>query len=161
MVKMFSDSKANLKLIAIAFLYTVSLLSFAELSFAEENSLNTSKSPLPNPLSLQAALQLTDPSHPDILMVDAQLESAKANLMFVESQTGIKSYIDLVARQSKPTVSDEFIDDSYASLVINKTLYDFGQSRALEDSLSASVDSQEFRLIDARLQHQYEIMRRF
>lgn len=121
-----------------------------------------SESQIPSPLSLQKALELMDPSHPDIQLSNARLEQARADLLLSESQTGIDSYLDLTAARARPTtVEDDTIDDSFARLVISKTLYDFGQSSAQNESFNALVSSRETQFNNQQQLHQLEIMKRF
>ena len=116
---------------------------------------------LPSPLSLQKALELLDTDHPDILIANAHLESAKADHLYSESKTGLKSYLDLALARVQPSTLDKTINDNYAELVVTKTIYDFGQSTALNDSFSDIVGSRENQLKNALYKHQYEIMKRF
>jgi len=116
---------------------------------------------LPNPLSLQKAIELMDPSHPDIELSSARLQQAQAELALSESKTGFKSYLDLFAARSKPSTYDEFVSDNYGRLIISKTLYDFGQSDAENNSFNALVDSREIQFNNERQRHQLQIMKRF
>lgn len=135
-------------------LFVGSLLSFGLL--AEEPA-----SSLPNPLSLQKAFELLDPSHPDMELSAARLQQAQAELELSESKTGFKSYLELIAARARPSTLDETVSDNYGRLVISKTLYDFGQSSAESDSYNAMVDSREIQFNDQRQRYQLEIMKRF
>jgi outer membrane protein TolC len=119
------------------------------------------ESAIPSPLSLEKALELLDPEHPDIQIANARLQNAKAEYLHTDSRTDIKSYLDLAAVRARPSISDIDINDSYAELVVTKTIYDFGQSSALSNSFSASVISEENQLVNAQHKHQYVIMERF
>lgn len=127
----------------------------------EQPSAEQSPSAIPSPLTLQKALELLDPNHPDIELQNAQLQQAKANLEISESETGIKSYLDLVVAEARPTTLEESISDNYGQLVISKTLYDFGKSSAENDSYNALAASQEIKLSNQYQLHQLEIMKRF
>lgn len=124
--------------------------------FADETA-----STFPSPLTLDKALELLDPNHPDIALPNAELQLANAELELSESHTGIKSYLDLVAARSEPTTLDDAQSDNYAKLVISKTLYDFGKSAAENDSYNALVASQENKFTNKLQLHQLEIMKRF
>ena len=137
------------------------LIFTVTLSHAENANSPAVQVPLPNPLTLEQALALADDSHPDLLMARANLESARAELMQTESRTGLRSYLDLAAERAKLTTTREFVNDNFARLVINKPIYDFGRSDALEESSAAQVSSHEHQLMDTRLRYQYEIMQRF
>ena len=122
---------------------------------------NEPESTLPSPLSLTKALELLDPTHPDIELSSATLKLAQAELSLSESQTGFKSYLDLAAARARPSTEEESISDNYARLVITKTLYDFGQSSAENNSLNAIVNSEEIKFNNQYQHHQLEIMKRF
>lgn len=118
-------------------------------------------SAIPSPLTLQKAFELLDPSHPDIEIQNAQLQQAKAELELSETETGFKSYLDLALAESQPSTEDESYGDSYAKLVISKTLYDFGKSSAENDSYGALAASQEIKFNNQYQLQQLEIMKRF
>jgi len=132
----------------------------ADTSSKAESTISSSRS-LPNPLSLDQALQFADESHPDLLIAKARVDEAQAQLLRAEAQTNIHSFLDLSAQRLKLTTTGEFVNDNYARLVINKTLYDFGHSSALEDSRTADINSRQYQFVDAKLQHQLEIIKRF
>ena len=117
--------------------------------------------PIPNPLSLEKALQFGGLDHPDILLAKAQVEEAQAQLLQVQAKLGINSFIDLSAQRLVLSTTGEIVNDNYSRLVVNKTLYDFGRTSALEDSRAANVTSREYLLLDAKQQHRLEIMKRF
>ncbi|NOX43702.1 MAG: TolC family protein [Gammaproteobacteria bacterium] len=120
-----------------------------------------SLTPLPNPLSLEQALALADEMYPDIALAQAELEDARAQLLHAQSNSGLRSYIDITAESKKLTTNGEFTNDSIARFVVSKPIYDFGRSSALEESRSAFISSREYSLFDVRLRHRYEIMRLF
>lgn len=121
----------------------------------------TTTSPLPNPLTLQQALALTDESHPDLALARAQIDDAQAQLYHAQSFSGLRSYLDINAETKKLTTTGEFENDSNAILTISKPIFDFGRTQALEDSKSALINSREHLLLDAKLRHQLEITRLF
>ena len=127
----------------------------------EQLATGQSPSAIPSPLTLQQALELLDPSHPDIEIQNAQLQQAKAELELSESETGFQSYLDLALAEARPSTQDEAIGDNYARLVISKTLYDFGKSSAESDSYNALAASQEIKFNNQYQLHQLEIMKRF
>lgn len=136
-------------------------LIFATLLFPLTSLANDATSPLPSPLSLQKALELLDPTHPDIEFSAAELKQAQAEQSLSESETGFKSYLDLAAARARPSTEEDPINDNFARLVISKTLYDFGQSDAENNSLNAIVSSQEIKFNNTYQHHQLEIMKRF
>jgi outer membrane protein TolC len=122
---------------------------------------NDATSTLPSPLSLQKALELLDTAHPDIELSTAKLKQAQAELLLSESKTDFRSYLDLAAAVARPSTENEISNDNYARLVITKTLYDFGQNDAENNSLNAFVQSEEIKSGQIYQHHQLEIMKRF
>lgn len=146
--------------------YTVNLvlmllLVIGRFAAAESKTEAPVREPLPDPLTLEQALAAADSHHPDLLIASAGLENAQANLMLTESETGFNSYLDLTAKTMKLTTTGKQVDDSYARLVLNKPLFDFGRSNSLEASQAAMVHRSELLLTDTRLKNQLEIMQRF
>ena len=134
------------------FAFVFSCLSFSEASVAEEN--------WPEVLTLDYALQRAAPNHPDIQVAGAVLEKARAGLLQAESQTGITSTLSGRLRWIEPAdvAPDQDHDDHRLSLFVNKRLYDFGRSAALESASESLVLSQEQRYEDALNRHRIAIM---
>lgn len=144
------------KLIATLFIFM-----FSQLVAAETSGELPARQSLPDPLTLEQALALVDNSNPDVLLAMAGLESAKADLLLTESETDFYSFLDITAKTMQPTTTGEQENDSYARLVMNKTLYDFGRSSSQELSQSAMINRSEHLLKQSFLQNQFEVMRRF
>jgi outer membrane protein TolC len=119
--------------------------------------------PLPNPLTLDAALALADESHPDRDEQIAQIAISRADLAASQASYGLNAYFALVPRWVDPAVEPghEFVNDSRAGLFLYKKLWDFGRGQALSESAAATVRAEEFTLIDVRQQRRLEVMARF
>jgi len=114
--------------------------------------------PLPNPLTLTRALSFATGNHPDLFFADAQLATAVADKLAIESINNIEAYIELAPRTVLPGTGSQFISGSYARLSISKTLYDFGYSQSLENSAQEVIISEKLRVQDSRNQHYLKIM---
>jgi len=119
--------------------------------------------PLPSPLTLEAALGFADAPHPDIETQRVALELERANLSAVRARYGLTAYFDLVPRWSDPATESghDLINDSFASLVLSKKLYDFGRTRSLEESAQARVAGREYLVMGTLKQRRLDIMRAF
>ncbi len=120
-----------------------------------------SPSPLPRPLTLEAALAYADAPHPDLALARAGIARARSHVLEAEARTGVQSFADITPEWANPTTQSSGIDDSRARLVLAKPLYDFGRSRAFEESASAAFDAAEQLYIDARARRRLDIMARF
>ncbi len=119
--------------------------------------------PLPQPLTLEAALRYADALHPDLLVAQAALDAARAEREAIEARNGFN--LDLEARlrwiDPLPTAIDQSVEDHRLALFFSKTLYDFGFSHA---SLAAAEHQVRVRQLlgeAVRQQRRMEIMRRF
>lgn len=119
--------------------------------------------PLPKPLTLDAALVLSDEPHPDKDEQIAQVAISQADLAALQASYGLNAYFDFVPRWVDPAAEPghELVNDSRAGFFLYKKLYDFGRGRALRDFAAATVRAEEFTLIDVRQQRRLEVMARF
>ncbi len=119
--------------------------------------------PLPQPLTLEAALRYADAVHPDLLVAQAALDAARAERQAIEARNGFN--LDLEARlrwiDPLPVAIDQSVEDHRLALFFSKILYDFGYSHA---SLAAAEHQVRVRQLlgeAVRQQRRMEIMRRF
>ncbi len=119
--------------------------------------------PLPEPLTLEAALAFADAAHPELETQRIALELARANLSAVRARYGLTAYFEAVPRWSDPAVEPghDLVNDSFASVVLSKRLYDFGRTRALTESAEARIAGREHLVADALQQRRLAIMRAF
>ena len=118
---------------------------------------------LPEPLTLEYALSLSDANQPDLELAIAELDAAQARERNVQSNSGVNISAQLRGRYVEPSdVSiDRSHDDNSASLFARKRLYDFGRSGAAVDAATADVSSQQWRVTEARDARRLDIMARF
>ncbi|HEX9627299.1 MAG TPA: TolC family protein [Acidiferrobacterales bacterium] len=124
---------------------------------------------LPNPLTLDDALGLIAEDHPDLALERARLDAAQAGVTQAESLSGTRAFVDLTQQWVRPTdgadptvpPEGDSVNDSRARLIVSKRLYDFGRSRALEESARLDVAGREQAYLDARARRHIEVMARF
>lgn len=100
--------------------------------------------PLPEPLTLETALQTArNPSHPDLYALEQRIAAVNAELGIAQGDAGFS--LDLKGRLRKVEPSDFNLDnetnDSAASLVLSRPLYDFGLQDSRERSLMLQRDA--------------------
>ena len=118
---------------------------------------------LPEPLTLKAALALATDNHPDIARESAELALAEADLADAQAQNGVSLDLSLQGRYVDPakTALNQENNDSRATLVLHKTLYDFGRSSESEHAGEMRIVSHKKRLQLAKIRKQKKIMRRY
>jgi outer membrane protein TolC len=105
--------------------------------------------PLPEPLTLEAALDTAaNPIHFELLAVDQRLEVVKAEMGIEQGNNDFS--LDLTGRIREVGLSDEAFegdesDDSAASLILSKPLYDFGLQDSLKNKLELQLKALEYQ----------------
>jgi outer membrane protein TolC len=105
--------------------------------------------PLPEPLTLQAALDTAaNSTHFELLAVDQRLEVVKAEMGIEQGNNDFS--LDLTGRIREVGLSDEAFegdesDYSAASLILSKPLYDFGLQDSLENKLDLQLKALEYQ----------------
>lgn len=123
-------------------------------------SISAEKDPLPEVLTLELALEKATADHPQIQMVRAEVERARAEHLTVESYSGLESRISGRLRWIDPPdiAFDQDQGDHKLSLFANMRLYDFGYSASLEQAAEAGVTSREHLYKHALNKHRIAIM---
>jgi len=116
---------------------------------------------LPNPLTLEQALALAEQPHPDTARVEADLALAQADRLAAESRQGLRAYVDLAPRLANPSNRSGVTNDSQARLLLSRSLYDFGRTRAYLDAADAGIVSQQYALLDTRLKRRIDVQAAF
>jgi len=119
--------------------------------------------PMPEWLTLEQAFAMAAESHPELERARAAVELAEAQRSGVGADTGWQAFAELAPATADPSTDSgsAWLDDSRARIVLSKSLYDFGRSRAREAAADAGVDSRRWRLAGVRDQHRLEVMERF
>ena len=118
---------------------------------------------LPNPLTLDQALGMADAAQPDLELARARLEAAQAGLARAESNDGLRVEAGLTPQTVLPSLrtNNDYVNDSFARLLVQKPLYDFGRTAALTGSARAEIAARELGYLDARQARRLDIMARF
>lgn len=118
--------------------------------------------PLPDPLTIEAALQAGG-DYPSLALGRAQLAERKAHADEVLAQDGLDVGATLEARVVDPpsTALDQSNNDSRAVLFARKRLYDFGHTRALEQAASSAVAAGKLQTDDQLQAHRIAILQAF
>jgi len=142
-----------LKKPSISIMFALLVFPIASL-YSVENTLKSE--PLPEPLTLNLALNLIDQQHPDLRYVNADLQGSHSNLLQALSKNDLTVNLKASARWIEPSLlaTNQSNEDHQLGLFINKTLYDFGRNGSQVDAASNQVLSQNFQYLNAR-QHQY------
>jgi outer membrane protein TolC len=117
----------------------------------------------PDVLTLDYALQHAPTDYPQLQLAQADIEMANADKLSVDAGTGLESRIS--ARLSwidPPAIApDQSHADHSLSLFLDKRLYDFGYTSALESAAEAGVVSKQYAYRNALNQHRIAIMAAF
>ena len=144
-------------------LFTRSLFSaavfFSSIASAAEDS---SRPPLPQPLSLEQALALSA-DHPSIRLAESGLAKAEADAasVFADSALKLSAKGYLTAIEPTNITPDQSNNDSKAFLRARKRLYDFGYTEARESAAQSVISSQQWQLLSERQKHQLNVVERF
>jgi outer membrane protein TolC len=118
---------------------------------------------LPQPLTLEYALSLVDAEHPSLQQAHAGQLAAQARQRASEAQDDVSVSLEARARWVQPpsTVGDEVVDDHKGSLLVRKSLYDFGRSSALQQAAGSDAQAMAVRYQSQYEQRRLAIMRAF
>ena len=119
--------------------------------------------PLPEPLTLEYALQLADSPHPDILIAENYLSFAKDSTKLAESEIGFNVGIDARARIIEPpdVLADYGREDHQAKLFVSKSIYDFGRTSYNVSSKIQNEEIAKLGLEQVKQQRRIDIMQAF
>lgn len=118
---------------------------------------------LPEPLTLEAALQAFDAEHPMVTLIAAEQQNAQAALLNASAQNDLSLGLSLQGRWIDPSELAEHDenDDSRAALKLRKNLYDFGRSSKSVEAAQQQLEAKTGQLQHSELQLQQLIMRRY
>ncbi|HHJ20030.1 MAG TPA: TolC family protein [Gammaproteobacteria bacterium] len=125
--------------------------------------INLQAEPLPEPLTLDAALASVTPDHPAIAKAAAAQQLAIAYRDISAATNDLSLDLSLQARRIEPS---EFAtlqqrDDSRATLTLHKTLYDFGRTQHATQAGEQNIAATKDTLALAISQQKRTIMQRF
>lgn len=113
-------------------------------------------------LTLEAALAAAESAHPDLLMAEADRDSAVADRDIASSQQDTRINLEGILRSGRPTIGvPDFTSDNSVRLTARKTLYDFGRSGDAELAAKFELKAREADLTTTLDQRRLEIMARY
>lgn len=113
-------------------------------------------------LTLEAALAAAESAHPDLLMAEADRDSAVANRDIASSQQDTRINLEGILRSGRPTTGvPDFTSDNSVRLTARKTLYDFGRSGDAELAAKFELKAREADLTTTLDQRRLEITARY
>ena len=116
------------------------------------------------PLSLKEALRAADLAHPDLTLIESEVNIALADRDIAASRQDFTVNFEAGLRYARPTLNSEqnrFIDDNNIRVNARKNLFDFGRTRFAEDAALEVVNARRQLFLDARERRRIEIMARF
>ena len=113
-------------------------------------------------LTLKAALAAADSSHPDLLMAEADRDSAAADRDIAGSQRDTRIDLEGILRSGRPSAGvPDFSSDNSIRLTARKTIYDFGRSDDAEMAAAFELKARESDLTSTLDQRRLDIMARY
>ncbi len=119
--------------------------------------------PLPDPLTLEAALRLAHDAEPDLLAAEAAVREAEAERDRAASRLGLSAQAELRLRwvQNPLKTPGPGHEDHRAGLLVSKTLYDFGRTEASILAAGTDVEARRWLLAEARQRQVLRVMQAF
>lgn len=135
------------------------LLSSSMAVYAVENKSES----LPEPLTLDLALNLIDQQHPDLRYIEADLKTSQSNLQQALSGNDLSVSLKAGAHWIEPSAlaTNQSNEDHRVGIFVNKTLYDFGRSSAQIDRAEQHVISQDLLFLNAKQNQYLAVMKRY
>jgi outer membrane protein TolC len=142
-------------------IFSIALLSIAT-AFAAEETRPVEAEILPDPLTLQQAIAWSEKANPDLEIAEGLLRQRQGDVARVRSDSGVKLNLYGAAQSVDPVVGGNgTVDDSLATALLSKSLYDFGKSGNRVASVRASLEGEWARFFDARQKNRLEVMALF
>ncbi|NKB78182.1 MAG: hypothetical protein GKR96_14400 [Gammaproteobacteria bacterium] len=142
--------------------YLLLTMIFTLVAFLSQ-AINADQPSFPRILSLSEALSMIDEDHPDVMMARSQVSLARAEKLALDAQGAVEMHVRLEWRQVDRLVdpSHHFIDDSRATLLIDKPITRFGRDRISNKALNARVAGLFQRELVADSQMRLNVVRAF
>jgi len=113
-------------------------------------------------LTLQAALASAESAHPDLLMAQADRDSALADRHIADSRNATSINLEGILRSGRPAGGgSDFTSDNSVRLTARKTLYDFGRSSNAELAAEYELNAREAELTSTLDSRRLDIMARY
>ncbi len=121
------------------------------------------ETPMPEPMTLEFALQQADSMHPDLLAAQADLELVQAEQARTQAEFGINASVTGRLRYIEPS-DTAFLrenDDNKIALEVSKRLYDFGRHEAGLRASEEDIAGRNLLLQDMIVQRRISIMQTY
>ena len=113
-------------------------------------------------LTLEAALATAESAHPDVLIVQAEKDSALADRNIASSRRDAEVDLEGILRSGRPSPwMPDYVSDNSIRLTARKTLYDFGRSSNAELAAEYELNARDADLTTAVDNLRLEIMARY
>lgn len=113
-------------------------------------------------LTLKAALAAANSAHPDLLMAEADRDSAAAERNIAGAQRDTRVDFEGILRNGRATIGPtDFSSDNSVRLTARKTIYDFGRSDDAELAATYELKAREADLTSTLDQRRLDIMARY
>ncbi len=118
---------------------------------------------LPQPLTLPQALNLADAHHPAIREARAREAGAGAALLAEESSDDLRILLEGRLQYLEPSVLSSYQEnnDSRLGLLVEKRLYDFGYTRARQESARSSLEAIRWDGLSKRQRQHIRVLQAF
>jgi len=118
---------------------------------------------LPDHLTLAEALALANGPHPDLTVARADVQAARAERLAADANMGFNASLDArgVWVDPSPVAPNQSHNDSSASVLLTKRLYDFGHTGALRSAAEAATRGSELQYTDVRNRHRIAVLARY
>jgi len=138
------------------------LLSVSLPSLAADKDVKPTLAPLPDPLSLKQAIEFSDINHPDLEIATSHLDRSEAKLRNAKSENGFDLSLNAYGQTVDPANGTPGpVGDSMATILLTKSLYDFGKTGNRIASAQAQLEGEWSRYFNARQQRRLDIMSLF
>ncbi len=150
-------------LLKLHYISTGILLLLYPITSIYSAELNSKSASLPEPLTLELALQFIDRQHPDLRYADAELKSFQSGLQQAKSGNDLSVSLQANARLIEPATvaTNPKNEDHRLGLFVDKTLYDFGRSSSKIAAAKQQVISQNLQVINTQQHHYINVMKRY
>lgn len=113
-------------------------------------------------LTLEAALTTAASAHPDLLLAQADRDSALADQHIADSRQDTSVNLEGILRSGRPSSwTPDLVSDNSIRLTARKTLYDFGRSSNAELAAKFELNAREADLTTVLDKRRLEIMARY
>jgi len=143
--------------------FAVVLLSLSvSVMAADKPGKEVAPAPLPDPLSLKQAIELSDKNHPDLEIATSHLDRSEASVRATRAEKGFDLSLNAYGQSVDPANGTPGpVGDSMATVLLTKPLYDFGKTGNRVAAAQARLEGEWSRYFSARQQRRLDIMSLF